>query len=180
MSIVFTTNALLRPPFSGSEFIPTKWESAAAKAEFANKLCRFMAADFKEALFTKILYRRLSLCFGHIAHYDAFEFFDHFFRDLPGKVAFLEQTLQWRPCGEPAYTFCDVERAVQARLRSCNLLAAYRALRAAEVEGAERELLRRLQSKYGESIGAPEPTLIQAGRPQRQSRPPPAEQQTLF
>ena len=69
MSIVFTTNALLRPPFSGNEFTPTKWESSDAKAEFANKLCRFIAADFKEAMFTKTFYRRLSLCFGHIAHY---------------------------------------------------------------------------------------------------------------
>ena len=180
MSIVFTTNALLRPAFSGNEFTSTKWEPADAKAEFANKLCRFIAADFKEAMFTKTLYRRLSLCFGHIAHYDSFGFFDHFFRDLRGKVAFLEEALLWPPCGDPAYTFCDVERAVQARLRTCNLLAAYRALRAAEIEGAERELLRRLQSKCGESPGDPEPTLIHAGRPLRQPCPPPAEQQTLF
>lgn len=176
MSIVFDTNALLRPAFSGTEFMPTKWDSAGAKAEFANKLCRFMAADFKETLFTKGLYHRLSVCFGHIAHYDSFRFFDHFFRNLQGKVAFLEETLRWPPCGDPAYTFCDVERGVQARLRSCNLLAAYRALRAAEVEGTERELLRRLQAKYGESTGAAEPVLIHAGPP----RPPPAEQQALF
>ena len=107
-------------------------------------------------------------------------FFEHFFHDLQGKVAFLEETLLWRPCGDPTYTFCDVERAVQARLRTCNLLAAYRVLRAAEIEGAERELLCRLQSKYGESPGVPEPTLIHAARPPRQPRPPPAEQQTLF
>ncbi|MBN8900447.1 MAG: hypothetical protein BGO51_24310 [Rhodospirillales bacterium 69-11] len=180
MSIVFTTNALLRPPFSGNEFTRTKWESPDAKADFANKLCRFIAADFREAMFTKTLYRRLSLCFGHIAHYDSFGFLDHFFRDLRGKVAFLEETLLWPPCGDPGYTFCDVERDVQARLRTCNLLAAYRALRAAEVEGAERELLRRLQTKYGESPSAPEPTPIHTVRPPRQPRPPPAEQQTLF
>ena len=30
------------------------------KAKFANDLCRFMAADFKESLFTKALYQRLS------------------------------------------------------------------------------------------------------------------------
>jgi hypothetical protein len=71
-------------------------------------------------------------------------------------------------------------RQHHTRLRSCNLLGAYRALMAAEVEGVERELLRRLQSKYGESPGVPESTLIHAGRPPRQPRPPPAEQQTLF
>ena len=44
--------------------------------------------------------------------------------------------------------FCDVERAVLARLRKSNLLDAYRALRAAEVEGAERALLAKLREKY--------------------------------
>lgn len=180
MPIVFDTSALLRPAFSGAEFKATKWESAEGKAEFANKLCRFVSADFKESLFTKQLYGRLSLTFGHIAHFNSLGFFEHFFTDLRGKVEFLEQTLRWWPCGDPTYTFCDVERAIQIRLNSCDLLTAYRGLRAAEVEGAERELLRRLQAKYdgaGEPVEAP---LIHAGRAPRQSRPPPGDQQTLF
>lgn len=139
-----------------------------------------MAADFKESLFTKVLYRRLSLCFGHIADYDSFGFFAHFSQDLQGKVAFLEETLLWRPCGDPTDTFCDVERAVQARLRACNLLAACRALRAAEVEGAERELLRRLQAKYAGASSAAEAPVILVRQPPRQARPTPTEQHSLF
>ena len=180
MPIVFDTNALVRPAFSADDFTATKWSTAAEKADFAGKLCKFIAADFKESLFTKTLYRRLSLSFGHIAHCDSFGFFEYFFRDLRGKVAFLEETLLWRVCGDPTYTFCDAERAVQARLTGCNLLAAYRALRAVEVEGAERELLRRLRAKYDGSTDAVEPPLIHAGRPPRQTRPEPAEQQSLF
>ena len=180
MPLVFDTNALLRPAFYGDEFVATKWDSADAKADFANKLCRFMAADFKESLFTKVLYRRLSLCFGHIAHYNSFGFFAHFFHDLQGKVAFLEETLLWRPCGDPTYTFCDVERPVQARLRACNLLAAYRALRVAEVEGAERELLRRLEEKYAEASSTAEAPVILARQPPRREHPTPTEQQSLF
>lgn len=180
MALVFDTNALLRPAFTGGEFTATKWKPADAKAEFANKLCRFIAAGFKESLFTKALYRRLGLCFGHIAHYHSFGFFDHFFRDLRGKVGFLEETLRWLPCGDPAYTFCDVGRAVQARLRSCNLLAAYRALSAAELEGAEREVLRRLRAKYAGPATIAEAPVVLAGRPPRQTRPAPAEQQNLF
>jgi hypothetical protein len=93
MPLVFDTNALLRPAFSSDTFTATKGDSGEVKAEFVNKLCRFMAADFKEPLFTKVLYRRLSLCFGHIAHYNSLGFFEHFFHDLQGKVAFLEETL---------------------------------------------------------------------------------------
>lgn len=177
---MFDTNALLRPVFTGGEFTASKWEPADAKTDFANKLCRFIAAGFKESLFTKALYRRLSLCFGHIAHYNSFGFFDHFFRDLRGKVAFLEETLRWPPCGDPAYTFFDVECAVQARLRSCNLLTAYRALRANELEGAEREFLRRLRAKYAGPASIAEAPVILAGRPPRQTRPAPPEQQSLF
>lgn len=180
MSIIVDTSALSRPRFTAADFTPSKWDSAATKAIFANTLCQFIAADFKQGLFTKIFYSRLHLTYGHIACYNREGFFSTYFRDLAGKVEFLEHTLQWPCFGDPAFTYCDVEHAVQLRLRSCDLLAAYRALRAAEVEGAEREMLRRLQSKYGESPGAPEPTLIHAGRPPRQSRPPPAEQQTLF
>jgi hypothetical protein len=180
MAIVFDTTALLRPAFTAHAFTATEWSTAEEKADFAGKLCKFMAADFKQSLFTKVLYRRLNLSFGHIAHCDSFGFFDYFFRDLRGKIEFLEDTLLWRPYGDPTYTFCDVERAVQARIKACNLLAAYRALRAAEVEGAERELLRRLQAKYDGSTDAVAPPLIHAGRPVRQMLPEPAEQQSLF
>jgi hypothetical protein len=144
---VFDTSALTRPLFTDVEFTATKWSSAAEKAAFANALCRFIAADFRESLFTQKLYRRLAL-FGHTAHFESGCFYNHFFRDLQGKVAFLEETLAWFPCGEPGHTFCDVERAVLARLRQSNFLGAYRALRAAEVEGAERALLAKLREKY--------------------------------
>jgi hypothetical protein len=50
MPIVFDTSALLRPLFSPADFIATKWDSAEFKARFANDLCRFIAADFKETL----------------------------------------------------------------------------------------------------------------------------------
>jgi hypothetical protein len=125
-----------------------RFESDSEKAAFANALCRFMSDDFRESLFTQKLYRRLALSFGHIAHFERDCFYNHFFRDLQGKVTFLEETLVWVPCGQPSHTFCDVERAVLARLRKSNLLDAYRELRAAEVEGVERALLAKLREKY--------------------------------
>lgn len=172
MPILFDTSPLLPPPFQPREFTPTQWQTAESKAEFANALCHFIAAGFKESLFTETLYHRLALSFGHIAWCDRRGFFDHYFRSLHGQLAFLEELLRWNPCGEPFSTWCDVERAVQNRLRSANLVAAYRALFDAEKERLERQLLRRPQEKYQTRnmisrtpIQHPGPATLQAEKP---------------
>ena len=183
MPVVFDTGALLRPRFQPDEFTATKWDTGEVKAKFANGLCRFMAADFKEPLFTKALYQRLSMCFGHIAHYNREGLFEEFFSDLRGKIDFLEQTLAWRCFGDPECTYSDLESGVNARLRCCNLLAAYRALRAAEVENAERDTLRRLQQKYdGDNAPrvAPTPLLHPGVPPRTPSRKTTPERQTAL
>jgi len=58
---VFDTRALTRPLFTDADFTATKWDGAAEKAAFANALCRFISADFRESLFTQRLYRRLEV-----------------------------------------------------------------------------------------------------------------------
>lgn len=184
MPVVFDTGALLRPRFQADEFTATQWDSSEVKAKFANGLSRFIAADFKESLFTKDLYRRLSMCWRHIAHYNREGFFSEFFLDQRGKVDFLEQTLAWHCFGDPEYTYSDVERAVNARLRSCNLLGAYRALRAAEVETAEREILKRLQQKYegGKARQIAPTPILHAGAPPKPNgrKASPEQQAALF
>ncbi len=113
----WNASALTRPLFTDQDFTATKFSSAAEKAGFANTLLRFIETDFRPTLFTRRLYSRLSMCFGHVAHTNQLGFRDTFFDDLHGKVAFLEQTLAWHCHGQPDYTYCDVERATQARLR---------------------------------------------------------------
>lgn len=140
--------SLTRPLFTDQDFVATKFNTTADKAWFANALCRFVDSDFRQTLWTQRLYRRLSLCFQNIAHYNSAGFWQEFFDDLRGKVAFLETTLSCPCYGEPEYTYCDVERAIQARLHACGMLAIYRALHAAEIEGAERALLSKLREKY--------------------------------
>ncbi len=182
MKAIFDTGALVRPAFAAADFAPTKWDSGDDKAKFANDLCRFMAADFGINLFTETLYRRLATTFGHMAHFGKVGFIDVFFGDLRGKVDFIEQTSMWRPCGDPAWTWSDVERAVLARLDTVDLLSAYRSMRAAEVEGAERELLRRLQEKYagsGPPLRAPIPHCPVAPKANPPTREP-AGQASLF
>ena len=182
MVTILDTGALVRPAFTADEFTATKWDTNEDKAKFANNLCRFIAADFKTTLFTDKLYRRLAMMFGHIAHYDRFGFTAEFFTDLRGKIAFIEQTMMWRPCGDPAWTYSDVERAVLKRMQTCNLLSGYRQLRAAEIDGAERELLRRLQAKFAVPSAPVQPPVLHCPSVAKSpaARAKPAEQSSLF
>jgi len=60
----------------------------------------------------------------------------------------LRHTLVWPCWGDPEFTFCDVERAIQQEIRKRNYLARYE-LRAAEaVRSREMELLKQLEAKY--------------------------------
>jgi hypothetical protein len=66
-------------PFLSSDFVSTPFSTAADKANFGNALLHFMESEWKRELFTKSLYNRLSMCFGHIAHYDRPTFYDTWF-----------------------------------------------------------------------------------------------------
>jgi hypothetical protein len=140
--------ALTAPALDPNAFTATKWSTSQDKAAFGGALLKFMANDFPRNGFKKALYTRLSMTFGHIAHNDVFGFFSTFFEDETGKIDFLEQTLQWPCWGDPAFTFCDVERVIQTRLRSSGLLDLKRAQLAAQARQRERAQFERLKAKY--------------------------------
>ncbi len=134
--------------FPSTQFTATQWSTVQDKATFAKQFVRFVQSDFAARHFTERFYRRLSKTFGHIAHYNRAGFWDTFFTTTADKVRFLEQTLQ-DPCyGDPAWTYSDVERALQAWLRANGTLDRYRQRLAEETEAAERAELARLQKKY--------------------------------
>lgn len=135
--------------FSASQFTPTKWQTAEDKARFANQFVRSVKSDFAAKHFTEKFYQRLCNTFGHIAHYSRTGFWDTFFNTTADKVRFLEMTLRWSWYGDPAWTFGDVERALQAWLQEDGTLERYRQRLAEETESAERAQLVRLQQKYG-------------------------------
>jgi len=56
-------------PFLPTQFTATQWSTPDDKAEFGNTLLNFIDSGFKQTLFTKKLYKRLSCTYGHIAHY---------------------------------------------------------------------------------------------------------------
>ena len=135
-------------PFLPSEFMPTKFSTAQDKAEFGNTFLHFIESEWARTAFSKSLYNRLSMCFSHIAHYDAAGFYETWFTSDADRLRFLRHTVAWPCWGDPEYTFCDVERAIQQEIRKHNYLARYE-LRAAEaVRFSEMEMFKRLEAKY--------------------------------
>ncbi len=135
--------------FQATQFTPTQWDTADDKAKFAQQFVRFVESDFAVKHFTDKFYRRLSNCFGHIAHFNRSGFLAEFFTTTADKVRFLAQTFQWPCYGDPAWTYSDVERAVQEWLQADGTLARYCKRVVEETEAAERAEFERLQRKYG-------------------------------
>jgi hypothetical protein len=143
--------ALTTPPFEPRQFIATQWSSVGDKAKFGNALMRLIAEDFPRQRFTKALYQRLSNTFGHIAHTNIDGCYSVFFERDADKVVFLEQTLCWPCFGDLTYTFSDVQRAVQQRLKAANAIDAFRMREADATRRRELETLARLRAKCGAS-----------------------------
>ena len=103
-----------RQPFTAGQFTATQFDTAADKARFANHFVRFVDSGYKETLFYDWFYRRLSMTFGHIAHYNRAGFYYHFFQDKNAQLYFMTATRQGGGYGDPAYTYSDVEKAIKA------------------------------------------------------------------
>ena len=152
--------ALTLPRLEIGVFVATKWYSAEDKAKFGNHLLRFIAAGYPRHLLTKAFYLTLANHFGHIAHYSEHGFWDYYFTDERGKAEFLEDTLRYVVCGDPAYTFSDIEIAVQRRIYKSGILDWQKRAGQGETEAIERALLKKLQAKY-----EPRAALPDASRP---------------
>jgi len=152
------TRALTTPAFVAADFVTAQWDTAEQKAKFANALLTFVARDFPRSKFHEGFYRRLSNTFGHIAHYNRYQFYDHFFLTAKDKLEFLEQCVTW-PChGDPTYTYSDVERAVVARLRNSQIVAILSSQIAVERRRRELALLSELKARYEPTAAAPAAT----------------------
>jgi hypothetical protein len=160
-------------PFLPSEFQPTKFSTVQDKADFGNAFLHFIESEWVRTAFTKSFYNRLSMCFSHIAHYDAAGFYETWFTSDTDRLRFLRHTLA-SPCwGDPEFTFSDVERAIQQEIRKRNYLARYE-LRAAEaMHASEMAVLMRLEAKY--RTVAPPPADEDSERVAPAHTPPQAE-----
>jgi hypothetical protein len=149
------TRALTTPAFVAADFVPTQWDTAEQKANFANALLTFVAQDFPRSKFHESFYRRLSNTFGHIANYNSAGFYGRFFLTPADKLEFLEQCVT-RPChGDPTFTYSDVERAIGARLRKSQIIACLSSQIAFERRRRELALLSELKARYEPIAVAP-------------------------
>jgi len=153
----------------------TKWSTADEKAVFGNSLLQFMLTGFLAERFTEKLYTRLSMCFGHIAHFDRHGFAETWF-DSPESIAsFVNHLMQW-PCHcDPGYTFSDVERAIQREAARLNLVAKVNEAAASSTRQRELALLDALENKYRQGNVVPMPTSATPAEPDE-----PAEQLPLI
>jgi hypothetical protein len=137
--------------FRRERFTETKFSTAEDKARFCRQFAAFVRSDFNRAKFPKWFYTRLSMTFGHIAHYDIEGFWATFFTSAADKAQFIDLALRWPCYGDLAYTYADAERAIQEWLKADGALERWRRSAAEEAEATERAQLERLQTKYGKA-----------------------------
>jgi hypothetical protein len=92
------------------DYTATKFDTVDDKIKFEAQFKKFVLGDFHFKHFPKWFYTRLSMTFGHIAHYDQHGFFNTFFVSQEGKQEFINSTINHHCLGDPEYTYSDVER----------------------------------------------------------------------
>lgn len=135
-------------PVRASDLTPTQWDTAADKAKFANHLLKFIDRDFPETQFPNWFYKRLSMTFGFIAHFNQGGFYGTYFRDLQGKQRFVDALARHRCYGDPTFTYSDVETIIRDRVLAAGLVEEFTNRCQRQFELNERAELARLQAKY--------------------------------
>jgi hypothetical protein len=107
--------------FTSNMFASTEHTSSKEKAEWANRLASFIFNGFKYVDFSNLIYTRLSNCFGHIAHYNRETFYDTWFSSPAKQADFIKHTLCHKSCGDPKFTFSDVEQQFKKWLSEQNI-----------------------------------------------------------
>lgn len=79
---------------------------------------------------------------------DRLTFYSTWFGCDADRLRFLNHSLSWPCWGDPAFTFCDVERALQREIQKRNYLGRYELKAAESLHAAEMAILERLQAKY--------------------------------
>lgn len=134
--------------FQPSDFAPTKWSTAEQKVTFAVHFIKFLESGCPLSLFTESFYERLSSCFHHIAHYDRATFYDYWFATAAVRYRFIQHTLKGHCYGDPAFTYSDVESAIQRYIQTTSLLQLYQLAADEDQRARDLALLNTLQAKY--------------------------------
>jgi hypothetical protein len=99
------------------EFTPTQWSTSEDKKRFAQAFIRLVEGNFKQTLFPKWFYQRLSNCFYNIAYYNQYGFYEEQFSTTARQCRFVSNCLNYPCYGDPRFTYSDVERFLQTWLQ---------------------------------------------------------------
>lgn len=99
--------------FHARHFLPTEWDTAEEKAEFANQFARFVESGFSRQFFTGKFYQRMVCMFGFHAFPNSQNFWEYYFGAEAGRLRFIESCLERRHEGDPARTYADVHSHLQ-------------------------------------------------------------------
>ena len=97
------------------DYTPTKWNTAEDKVKFEKQFKKFVSGGYQLKDFPRWFYKRLSMCFGFIAHYDQHGFYWTYFDpdDSGGIDEFESQVINYPYYGDPACTYSDVEKVLR-------------------------------------------------------------------
>lgn len=112
-------------PSSASQFTATKWHSVADKEKFVRYYIRFVEARCPVDKFHNWFYSRLMQMFFHIAHFNRAGFHQTWCDTSEKRLALLRRHIEYECVGDPAWTWSDVERVLQAWIRESGILREY-------------------------------------------------------
>lgn len=99
-------------------FTDTPWSTAREKQRFVLHFFSFVLNGYRRDEFPRWFYQRLSLTFGHIAHFNEQVFYEYFFSSKARKTQFLIQTEGYPGYGDPSATWSDAERIITDWVRT--------------------------------------------------------------
>ncbi len=105
---------MTRKRFATDRFTATRHSTAEGKARFCDTFVRFVVRGFDRKAFTTRFYQRLSLIFGHIAHFNADGFWEIWFSTPARQRQFVQRVHEWVAMGDPHFCWSDAERELKS------------------------------------------------------------------
>ena len=105
---------MTRKPLAADRFTATPHSTPEEKAHFCDNFVRFVLRGFDRKLFKSKFYHRLSLIFGHIAHFNENSFWDVWFSTPEKQRHFVQHVHEWIAMGDPHFCWSDVERELKS------------------------------------------------------------------
>lgn len=127
---------LTNPAFTKDQFTSTAFVSADEKADFANRVMRFIAKDCPPSEYTYDFHRALTRVFGFSQAMDRSGFWITTFTSGGGVWAFLKQAIErgWQQNEKPGHSYSDVGYLIAARLSETSVLEHYQRAALLETE----------------------------------------------